>query len=309
MNRTIFAEDWWLDTATDSRWSAVTVVKEGRLAGWLPYAESRRMGFFVCGQVPLVRLLYPQIFLGNGKRESLDRDQFHIECELIAKLPPAACHRFVLPPHAHGALAWQALGFSARIEHTFIVEPLLSDAERWHQMRDKTRSSIRRAAQMLQVRGLEASDYSKIYAALLGNDIKPRELATTQKLATAAMSRGQGRALAAVGPNGDAHAAVLFVWDATDYYYFLSTRRKLDAEPGAVAMLVWEGLQDARQRGLRFDFDGVSSPGRLRFMQSFGGRLASRLCVERANTAYSARLLLRRARRRMRIGTHPPCFS
>lgn len=309
MSRDIFVEDWWLEAATDSQWSAVTVLKEGRVVGWLPYARSRRMGFPFCGQVPLVRLLYPQISLSSSKPESLDRERFHVECELIDRLPQASCHRFMLPPHAQNALAWQARGFSTRLEHTFIVEPHLSDTDRWHQMRNKTRSTIRRAAQRLQVLELGAPEFSNSYAAVLGNQVTPFELAATQKLVAAAIARRQGRALSAVGPGGRIHASVLFVWDSTDYYYFLSARQKDDVEPGAVAMLVWEGLQDAWRRGLRFDFDGVSSQGRLHFMQGFGGRLASRLCVERASTAYAARLLLRQARQRMRIGTHPPSFS
>lgn len=45
--------------------------------------------------------------------------------------------------------------------------------------------------------------------------------------------------------------------DATDSWYFLPTRNSNDAELGAVAMLVWDGLLEAWTRRLRFDFDGV----------------------------------------------------
>ena len=50
---------------------------------------------------------------------------------------------------------------------------------------------------------------------------------------------------------------------------------------GAVDFLVWLGMADAMTRGRRFDFDGVSSPSRLRFLQSFGGQLSSRIVVTR----------------------------
>lgn len=287
----------------------MTVERDGKLVGWLPYALSRHMGFSVCGQSPLVRLLCPQIEAFEGKLESAERERFHVECELIERLPAAACHRFMLPPHEGNALAWQALGFDTSVEHTFVVDAHVSDAERWSQMRNKTRNSIRRAEKAVQVREIDAAEFSRQYETILGNEVSSQEQAAARRLAASAIERGQGRALAAVGPTGPAQAAVLFVWDSTDYYYFLSTRREDNAEPGAVALLVWDGLLDAWKRGLRFDFDGVSSRGRLRFMQSFGGRLASRVCVERASTAYSTRLLLRRVRQRVRLGSHPPRFS
>lgn len=309
VRRPVFVEDWWLNAATDSRWNAVTVEREGRVVGWLPYAQSRHMGFSYCGQLPLVRLLCPQVEAFEGKLESAERERFHVECELIESLPPASCHRFMLPPHEGNALAWQSLGFDTSVEHTFVVDACVSEADRWTQMRNKTRNSIRRAEKAVRVREIDAAEFSTQYESILGNEVPAHERLAARKLAAAALSRGQGRALAAVGQTGQAQAAVLFVWDSTDYYYFLSTRREDNAEPGAVALLVWDGLLDACRRGLRFDFDGVSSRGRLRFMQSFGGRLTSRVCVERATTAYATRLLLRRVRQRLRLGGHPPRFS
>jgi hypothetical protein len=309
VRRPVFLEEWWLNAATDSQWNAATVTRNGRVVGWLPYAQSRNMGFSFCGQPPLVRLLCPQIEEFDGKLESVERERFHVECELIESLPPASCHRFMLPPHEGNALAWQAQGFDTTVEHTFVVDADVSDSDRWSQMRNKTRNSIRRAEKSLQVREIEAAEFSRHYEAILGDDVPGQNRTAARRLAAAAIERGHGRALAAVGQTGPVQAAVLFVWDSTDYYYFLSTRRENNAEPGAVSLLVWNGLLDAWQRKLRFDFDGVSSRGRLRFMQPFGGRLASRVCVERSSTAYATRLLLRRVRQRLRLGGPPPRFS
>lgn len=309
MRKPVFLEDWWLSAATDGAWEAVTIEQGGRTVGWLPYARDRHMGFSTCGLAPLTRLLYPLTDVGGVKGESADRERFKIESDLIDRLPVASCHRFILPPTGGNALAWQAKGFDARLEHTFIVDADLSDTVRWQQMRNKTRNVIRRAKEHLQPRTVDPAEFVREYRDNLGTSVDAKHLGNVHRLAEAAMARGQGRALAAIGPTGRPQAAVFFVWDDSDYYYFLSTRNTTDAALGAVAMLVWNGLLDAWTRRLRFDFDGVSSLGRLRFLQSFGGRLASRVWVERGSAAYLARLMLRRMRDRLRVGGHAARFS
>lgn len=309
MRKPVFLQDWWLSAATDGAWDAVTIEQGGRTVGWLPYACNRHMGFSTCGLAPLTRLLYPLTDVGSVKGESADRERFKIESELIDRLPDASCHRFILPPCGGNALAWQAKGFETRLEHTFIVDAQLSDTVRWEQMRNKTRNVIRRAEEHLKPRTLDPAEFVREYQDNLGVGVSPGHLRNVHRLAESAMVHSQGRALAAVGSTGRPQAAVLFVWDESDYYYFLSTRNTIDAALGAVAMLVWNGLLDAWTRGLRFDFDGVSSLGRLRFLQSFGGRLANRIGVERGSAAYMTRLMLRRVRDRVRAGGHVARFS
>lgn len=309
MLRPVFLEDWWLNAATDGSWDAVTLQQGGRLIGWLPYARLRHMGFSTCGTAELTRLVYPLVDVTGSKSETVERERFKIESELIERLPEASCHRFMLSPNAGNALAWQAQGFDTHLEHTFIVDAHLSDSERWQQMRNKTRNVIRRAEEQLQAQPVDAGAFLREYRANLGAGVSAAHLNAVRLLTETALERGQGRALAAIAPGGGMQAAVLFVWDGTDYYYFLSTRNSNDAELGAVAMLVWNGLLDAWARKLRFDFDGVSSLGRMRFLQSFGGRPAVRVGVVRSTMAYMTRLMLRRMRDRARAGGHVPRFS
>lgn len=309
MRKSIFLEEWWLNAATDGSWDAVTVHQGGRIVGWLPYARMRHMGFSTYGFAPLTRLLYPLVDVSGSKSESADRERFKIESDLIERLPDASCHRFMLPPTGGNALAWQAQGFDTHLEHTFVVDAHLSDSDRWNQMRNKTRNVIRRAEEQLDARSLDPAAFLREYQANLGSGVSSAHVAAVRLLTEAALERGQGQALAAMTSDGQPQAAVLFVWDATDYYYFLSTRNSNAAELGAVAMLVWRGLLDAWTRGLRFDFDGVSSLGRMRFLQSFGGQLASRVGLVRANVAYLTRLMLRRVHDRARARGYVPRFS
>jgi hypothetical protein len=295
-SRAVFQEEWWLDAAAPGAWSAVTEVRDGRARGWLPYAMQRRDGVTWCGLPPLTRLAWPVLDVETAKHESAGRAHFHAESELIRQLPKASVHEFVLPPDHGNALAWQAQGFEARVQHTFRIAPGASEAALWTQLNRKTRNLIRRAQDGLTSYALDADGFATQYRTNLGPLVSPAEVATVGRLAGAAIGHGQGQAVGVKDASGRLHAAALFVWDTRDYYYFLSTRDSHDAALGAVDLLVWLGMADAMTRGLRFDFDGVSSASRLRFLQSFGGQLASRIVVTRRRPAYEGRLLLRRLR-------------
>lgn len=303
MARCVFLEDWWLEAATGGARGAVSVERDGKLEGWLPYGLSRNMGFSYCGVPSLTRLLFPVLDVSASKGETLNRLRFQVESDLISRLPKVSSYEFVLPPDHGNALAWQAQGFDARMQHTFVIDPGVSDADQWLACNRKTRNLIRRAAEGLQTQPLTADAFEAAYGSNLGSAITKSHLANVRRIVSAAIARGQGRAVGAVDASGRVHAAVTFVWDHQDFYYYLSTRDVGHSVPGAVGMLVWSGIKDAAARGLRFDFDGVSSRNRLRFLQSFGGRLTSRIVVSRGSPAFEARMLVRRIRRQFAAGS------
>ena len=123
VRKSVFVEDWWLEAATGGAWGAVSVERDRRVAGWLPYGRGRSMGFSRCGLPELTRLLYPVLDVPALKGETMHRTRFQIETELIERLPRAASYEFILPPDHGNALAWQALGFDARVQHTFVIDP------------------------------------------------------------------------------------------------------------------------------------------------------------------------------------------
>jgi len=73
---------------------------------------------------------------------------------------------------------------------------------------------------------------------------------------------------------------VFCVWDQTAAYYLLTTRIP-DAHDGAVSLVLWEAIQDAAQRGLIFDFDGLVNKESFAFLSGFGGVLCPRYVVTR----------------------------
>ena len=300
--RSLYQEAWWLDAACPQASGQVVESRNGAVVGVLPYACFERDGFSWCGAPPLTRLAFPVVDAGIGKYETVGRTRYQIESELIRGLPAASVHEFILPPDDVNVLAWQSLGFEARVQHTFRIAAGTAEPAMWEQLNHKTRNLVRRAQELLRPEPLDADAFTALYRRNLSAQLSPDESARVGRLATAAIAHEQGRAVGVVDADGRMHGAALFVWDATDYYYFLSTRDADLAALGAVDYLVWLGMTDAMARGRRFDFDGVSSTSRLRFLQSFGGLLATRIVVTRRRFRYEGRLLMRRLRHRVARG-------
>ncbi|MBP2315271.1 GNAT family N-acetyltransferase [Azospirillum soli] len=288
MYRTIFHEDWWLDTVSEGHWGEAAAEKGGHIFGRLPFGTFREQGMTACGTPPLTRVLYPVLSVDGKKSESLNRKSLSILSEIIEQLPSAHYTHFVLGPSCPDALAWQMHGFRTRILHTFIIDTRRPQCDPWRDMRDKTRNLIRRAQERLTVAPLSAAAFRAFYAANL-EGASYFDLDLIESVHRAVESRDQGRILAAFDEQGTPHAAVFFIWDQNDCYYFLSTRNRDSAELGAVSLLVWHGIQEAQARGLRFDFDGVTSPQRLQFMLGFGGNIARRTIVEKGSLLFDAR--------------------
>ena len=111
----------------------------------------------------------------------------------------------------------------------------------------------------------------------------------------AARAHGQCKILAAVDAEGVTHAKVFFVWDDKYVHYFLSTRDRNLAHPGAVSLLLWTGIELAHSLGLSFDFDGgIANDARYRFMVAFGGELANRFDVVRSTANYRVQHTIRK---------------
>ena len=100
-------------------------------------------------------------------------------------------------------------------------------------------------------------------------------------------TRGCGAVLAARSSDGSPVAMTFLVWDGLAMYYLLSTRTP-GGNDGAVSLLIWSAIKMAHERGLCFDFDGISTSGIARFYAGFGGQVCNRLIVTRMSPIFAA---------------------
>lgn len=84
--------------------------------------------------------------------------------------------------------------------------------------------------------------------------------------------------------NGEVIAAAMFAWDASRVYYLTGGVRASDKSSGAMAHVLWEGIQLAREHGLNFDFEGSMNQGIERFFSAFGATSFTYYQVRKMNS-------------------------
>ncbi len=278
----VFHQPWWLSAATGGDYAEAVVVEGGRRVGWFPYLLSTILpGQRLCGMPLLTHFLGPAIDEGRGAACNRVLRRAQITRELLAQVPRTSGFWQVMHRGTPDTLVYQELGYNSTVQFTFEVPPAPADVL-WGTMRDKTRNVIRRAKEQHGVSALDASAFSAVYNDNLGRGgIASRySPALLERVCQAAISRGQGRIVAAENAAGQIAASIFYIWDAQAAYYLLSTRRP-DAGNGAVSLLLWHAMQDVAARGLIFDFEGVVTSGSALFFTGFGGVIKPRYVVSR----------------------------
>lgn len=83
---------------------------------------------------------------------------------------------------------------------------------------------------------------------------------------------------------GKAIAAALFAWDNDRIYYLTGGIRESEKSSGAMARVMWEGIQLAHSKSRCFDFEGSMNPGIEQFFSSFGATPFTYYQVRKTNS-------------------------
>ena len=297
MRKSIFHEDWWLDALAPGRWREVTCHRGGRVAGSLRFVERREGSAKVCEMPQITRFLGPIVMPQLGKTETRIRTTHSIITELLTQIAGHDHVEMTLDAGFGDLAPFLAAGYDVKVHPTFLLDckSQTLDAS-WVGLRDKTKNIIRRARESLTINEIDDVDqFAKFYAANLEGAESYFDLSLLGPAFAAANARRQCKIVAAVDQAGVTHAQVFFVWDDKYVHYFLSTRDKNVAHPGAVSLLVWSGIELAHALGLCFDFDGgIANDARYRFMVAFGGEVENRFDVVRSTANYRVQHTLRR---------------
>jgi hypothetical protein len=297
MRKSIFHEDWWLDALAPGRWREVTCLRGGRVAGRLRFVERREGNAKICEMPQITRFLGPIVVPQSGKTETRIRSVHSIVTELLAQIAGHDHVEMTLDAGFADLVPFLAAGYDVRVHPTFLLDCRSQTIDvLWAGLRDKTKNVIRRAREQLTVCQIDDVDlFASFYEANLEGTESYFDLSLLAPAFAAASARQQGKIVAAVDRDGVAHAKVFFVWDDTYVHYFLSTRDRSVAHPGAVSLLLWTGIELAHSLGLSFDFDGgLASDARYRFMVAFGGEMANRFDAVRSTAHYRVQHTIRR---------------
>jgi hypothetical protein len=292
----IFHNPWWLDAATDGKWQLITAEPTSGFIASMPMFTRRFLGQRYIGMPPLTRTLGPTFARVSAGAKLSDRIRFRLLSELIHQLPDVIGFRQRFDPQCDDLLAFQVNGFSIGVSYTYRFANCSDTDAIWKGLRDKSRNTIRRSQDLLQVsRSRDVAEFVEFYEANLhrhGISMAP-ERERLQKILKAAVANEAGISLLCRTGCGDVAAAIFVAWDDQYCHYLLSTRNERITCNGAVSLLLWDALQLAGQMNRGFDFDGFNTHGAANFVRQFGARLVPRWKLLRAPRLVRALLMSR----------------
>lgn len=297
MRKSIFHEDWWLNALAPGGWREVTCHRGGSLAGSLRFVERSEGAARICEMPQITRFLGPVLVPQLGKAETRLRAAHSIISELLTQIADYDLVTMTLDTGFGNVVPFLAAGYDVKVHPTFLLDCRNQNIDAlWVGLRDKTKNVIRRAREKLTVSETHEIDrFAKFYLANLAGKKSYFDISLLAPAFTAASSRQQGKIVVVSDADGVIHAKVFFIWDDKYVHYFLSTRNKDVAHPGAVSLLLWTGIELAHSMGLSFDFDGgIDNDARYRFVAAFGGEVANRFDVVRSTASYRVQHTIRK---------------
>jgi hypothetical protein len=318
----IFSQDWWITIARGSSdYRELKIVDGDAVCGKLPFILSRHLGLFQAQDPHWSHLGGPIVDQRLGRNE-----QAKVLQQLLARFPKWYSGYFVCNPNISYADlvrdAFKRAGFQHSTETTYVRYP--SDAPVATQRKSKHNGHIKRAGKKLDCVDIDANEFVRFFRGNLRargkTSYAPLEIVA--RLTDEAVRRGQARAIAAKPRDFGAtaksdesslyDAAIVYVWDHSHCYYWMSTCRPHFAtnlypkpHPDAIKFLAMHAIQHAQEMNLVFDADGVTTPGsEILYRDMFGLRKEQRRDVFQRTTALER--FVRRVARRSKLWLRNP---
>lgn len=217
----------------------------------------------------------------------------HIRHTRVAKTVPSAGGLAAVD-----GLAFQECGYDGNLQYTFHIDCRNQLTNMWDAMHTTVRQHIRRAEETCSVFALDDPDrFVHFYVANLkkANRKNRTDFNQFHDVFASFQSRDCGELVCVAAADGSPSAVAFFVWGHGRMYYLLSTRAPDIADGGAVSLLIWSAIKRAREKGLKFDLDGVYTSGTATFLSGFGGKLESRIVATRTGPLYRSLRLVKLA--------------
>jgi hypothetical protein len=260
----VFCSSWWLDAVAPGRWHSHELRdgEERIVAAWPTVVERTRLGVVHRGP-PLTPYLGPLLPPGEGaRRRSRELKLVEDLLELIG--PFAHLEARCNPAFDYWTpLRWH--GFAQTTNYTWRL-PDLSDVEAvFAGFRENIRGHVRAAERSgtIVVEGT-LTDLLEVHRRRFSHD--PPAI---DRIDAAASAHDARTILIARDADGRARAAGYFVHDERFTTYLLAATDA--AVRGAAALVLWEAIKRAAERGTSFDFEGSMLRHVESFVRSFGG--------------------------------------
>ncbi len=271
----IFMQSWWLDIVAPDRWEDIRIEKGGEIFARWPIVKKKEKGFIFIQMPVLTQKLGPWIKQTSSKIETIHSTERSMLEKLIGRLPEFDKLTYNLNEDVINYLPFTWEGFTQHSLTTFRFEYPFDTEKVWKKLKSSVRRDIRRAEEQLEIYddiGVEEL-YDMVFKTFKRQGLRPpysKQILTG--LCKEALARKRASILGAKDKSGRLHAAQLFIHDDDATYYLAGGFDPESEIPGAVSLVLWNGIKEANRRDNTFDFEGSSIKSIERYFSSFGAK-------------------------------------
>lgn len=277
----LFMQPWWMDAVcAGKQWDVILVESqkqavegegESEIIGAMPYLLRKRAWFKY--------IIMPQQTQIGGiwVTPEITEDKWKIAevCRLIKEQIDQLGIAFYYQQYMPGSLcvdAMRGLGFKTRQRITYRVEDL-SDLDALIASFSKNkRRQLQKALSLHVERKMDVEDFYRFHTHCLAS--RKRKIGYSREfllvLERKARRAGQCEILSICNADGQVYAAAFLVWDKHYMYYLIPAVDSTFGDSGAGALLVLEAMKLAREKQVRFDFEGSMERGTAKHYKQFG---------------------------------------
>jgi len=280
----IFMMPWWMDAVCAGKeWDVLLAEDEsGNIIGAMPYLLRKRAWFKY--------IIMPQQTQVGGvwvaPEVTGDKWRTAEVCRQLKEQLDTMNLAFYYQQYMPGSLcvdAMRGLGFKTHERVTYRVEDLSNlDAVIESFSKNKKRQ-LQKALSLHAERKMEVEDFYRFHTHCMA--ARKRKLSYSREfllvLERKARRYGQCEILSICDADGMPYAAAFLVWDQHYLYYLIPTFDPAFQDSGASALLVLEAMKLAREKHVRFDFEGSMDRGTANHYKQFGSTPFTYYSVEK----------------------------
>jgi lipid II:glycine glycyltransferase (peptidoglycan interpeptide bridge formation enzyme) len=264
----LFFRPWWLEAVHQGSWDVAVLEQQGHVLAVWPYTLEKKAVFTI--------LRNPQLtpYLGPYSLKEAEPGSAQIR-GLWQQIPKTDFLQWSCMPGIQTGSFFKQENILSKKKRTFQIDLSQSLETTWSGIHPKRKNDIRKAQEDLQLTQgfMDVPAFTGWHSKSFSGKGKqyPYDAAFLTRVIRAAGAEQSSRAYTATDKQGQIAGQIWLVFDHHTMYYLLSAAPE-QAHRGAIALLIWAAIQEAKRMNLRtFDFEGSMDEGIAFFFRRFGG--------------------------------------
>jgi len=292
-----FSQYGWLNCVCgEKNWDIVFIEKDHKIVATMPYYITSKMFFSMILMPKLTQTMGPYIVYPKGqKNERKLSYEKEIMTGLIEKLPQVDFFFQNFHKSISNWLPFKWKGFEQTTNYTYVLEDLSDLDKVFRNFRSNIKTDIKKARKIINIK--EDSDLELFYKInkMTFDRQKmsiPYSLKWLNTLDIHCQKNDCRKIFMGYDNQENLHAAIYVVWDNQTMYYLMSGGDPLYRNSGATSLLLWEAIQFAAQKNLKFDFEGSMIEPIERVFRAFGATQVPYFRVMKSKNKFIKLLLM-----------------